>query len=34
VTVQGMGYFWIGTSKLDDWSILSILRQKIVGQIS
>jgi hypothetical protein len=33
VTVQGMGYFWIGTSKLDDWSILSALRQKIVGQI-
>jgi 2,3-dihydroxybiphenyl 1,2-dioxygenase len=24
MTVQAMGYFWVGTSKLDDWSSLAI----------
>jgi len=24
VTVQAMGYFWVGTSNLDDWSSLAI----------
>jgi hypothetical protein len=23
VTVQAMGYFWVGTSKLDDWTSLA-----------
>jgi hypothetical protein len=23
-TVQAMGYFWVGTSKLDDWTSLAI----------
>jgi hypothetical protein len=23
VTIQAMGYFWVGTSKLDDWSSLA-----------
>ena len=24
MSVQAMGYFWVGTSKLDDWSSLAI----------
>src|SRR5215831_17440268 len=24
MTVQAMGYFWVGTSKLDDWSSLAV----------
>ena len=24
MTVQAMGYFWVGASKLDDWSSLAI----------
>ena len=24
MTVQAMGYFWVGTSKLDDWTSLAI----------
>ena len=23
MTVQAMGYFWVGTSKLDDWTSLA-----------
>src|ERR1700745_1392069 len=26
VTVQAMGYFWVGTSNLDDWSSLDIVQ--------
>ena len=24
MTVQAMGYFWVGTSNLDDWSSLAV----------
>ena len=24
MTVQAMGYFWVGTSKLDDWTSFAI----------
>ena len=24
MTVQAMGYFWVGTSKLDDWTNFAI----------
>src|SRR5262249_40513321 len=31
MTVQAMGYFWVGTSKLDDWTSFSIGQLGVQG---
>jgi hypothetical protein len=33
MTVQAMGYFWVGTSKLEDWTSLAGTRRLIAAAL-